>query len=359
MGDKARAKACARDAGVPTIPGAEGEATLEDIRAFCAEHGFPAVIKAVAGGGGRGMRVVRGEAEISGALEAAQREAERGVRRRPRPRRALPRPHPPRRGAGARRPARRAASTSASASARCSAATRRSSRRHPPPPSTTRCAPRWARRRSRSRSPRGYEGAGTVELVLGDEGFFFLEMNTRLQVEHPVTEAVFGVDLVEEQLRIAAGEPLRLRQAELRPRGHAVEARVYAEDPANAFLPSGGRILAWRPPSGEGVRVDAGVAGRRRGDRPLRPAAGEGHRPRAGPSDGARAARPRARRRAPCSACRRAPRSPARCWPIPTSAPATWTRGCSSGGWTSSSRRRPTTCSRPPRSRPGSPTRRR
>jgi acetyl-CoA/propionyl-CoA carboxylase, biotin carboxylase, biotin carboxyl carrier protein len=258
MGDKARAKACARDAGVPTIPGAEGEATLEDIRAFCGEHGFPAVIKAVAGGGGRGMRVVRGDAEISGALEAAQREAAAAFgddrvlieRYLDRTRHVEVQVLADRHGACVHLGERE-----------CSL-----QRRHqkvveeaPSPAVDDALRAEMGEAAVALALAAGYEGAGTVELVLGDEGFFFLEMNTRLQVEHPVTEAVFGVDLVEEQLRIAAGEPLRLRQAELRPVGHAVEARVYAEDPSNAFLPSGGRILAWHPPSGEGIRVDAGV----------------------------------------------------------------------------------------------------
>jgi acetyl-CoA/propionyl-CoA carboxylase biotin carboxyl carrier protein len=258
MGDKAQAKACARAAGVPTIPGAEGEAEEADVRAFCTEHGFPAVIKALAGGGGRGMRVVRAEGEIADALQAARREAQAAfgddrvlVERFLEQARHIE------------------VQVLADAHGACVHLGEREcslQRRHQkvveeaPSPAVD-AALRAAMGDAAVALARaaGYVGAGTVELVLAPDGFFFLEMNTRLQVEHPVTEAVLGVDLVEEQLRIAAGEPLRLRQEDLRPAGHAIEARVYAEDPAHGFLPSGGRVVAWEAPAGEGIRVDAGV----------------------------------------------------------------------------------------------------
>ena len=122
---------------------------------------------------------------------------------------------------------------------------------------------RWARRRSPRRSAVGYVGAGTVEFIADADGFYFIEMNTRLQVEHPVTETVTGLDLVEWQLRVAAGEPLPLRQKDLAPSGHAIEARLYAEDPRRDFLPQTGTIYGLRFPPSEIARVDTGV---RQGD---------------------------------------------------------------------------------------------
>jgi len=261
MGDKARAKRLARSAGVPVVPGVEGDDVgLDAIRAFCDEHGFPAVIKAVAGGGGKGMRVVRGPDEIEPALDAARREARAAFgddrvlveRYLERPRHIEVQVLADRHGAVVHLGERE-----------CSL-----QRRHQKVVEEAPSPVVDAGRRERMGAAAvalaeacGYEGAGTVEFVAPADGgeFFFLEMNTRLQVEHPVTELVYGVDLVEQQLRVAAGEPLRLAQASLRPSGHAVEARLYAEDPANGFLPATGVIRRWRAPSGPGVRVDAGI----------------------------------------------------------------------------------------------------
>ncbi len=252
MGDKARAKALAREAGVPVVPGVEGEdVSLEEARAFAAEHGYPVVIKAVAGGGGKGMRAVRDAGELEAAL------APRGARRR-------------------RRSATSACSSSATSSARATSRSRCSRTRHgavvhlgerecslqrrhqkvieeaPSPAADEALRARMGEAAVALARACGYAGAGTVEFIApGDASeFFFLEMNTRLQVEHPVTELVYGVDLVEQQLRVAAGEPLALSQDELVPRGHAVEARLYAEDPANGFLPAVGTVRRYVEPPG-------------------------------------------------------------------------------------------------------------
>ena len=259
MGDKARAKQLAREAGVPTVPGIEGDAlTVDDLRAFCAEHGFPAIIKAVGGGGGKGMRVVRAAAELEPALAAAQREAQAAFGdARVLVERYLERPrhievqvlgHPD-------------GTVIHLGERECSL-----QRRHqkvveeaPSPAVDAALRERIGTAAVALARACGYAGAGTVEFIapLDAADCFFLEMNTRIQVEHAVTELVYGVDLVEHQLRIASGEPLALRQETLAPRGHAVEARLYAEDPANGFLPATGTILRYREPAG--VRVDSGV----------------------------------------------------------------------------------------------------
>lgn len=257
MGDKARAKVLAREAGVPVVPGVEGrDLGLDELRAFTAEHGHPVVIKAVAGGGGKGMRVVRGDAELAPALDAARREAEAAFgdgrvlveRYLERPRhvevQVLADAHGTVLHVGERE---------------CSL-----QRRHqkvveeaPSPAVGPDLRERMGEAAAALARACGYVNAGTVEFLLAGEEFFFLEMNTRLQVEHPVTELVYGLDLVEQQLRVAAGEPLELAQEALVPHGHAIEARLYAEDPAAGFLPASGTVLRYREPAG--ARLDSGV----------------------------------------------------------------------------------------------------
>ena len=261
MGDKGRSKRIAAEAGVPVIAGTDDEdPNAETIAAFGAEVGFPIVIKALAGGGGKGMRIVSAPEQVVEALAAARREAatafgdERVLAERylQRPRhievQVLCDSHGNRVHLGERE---------------CSL-----QRRHqkvieeaPSPAVEAETRRRMGEAALELCRACGYEGAGTVELIAPaeDGDFFFLEMNTRLQVEHPVTELVWRVDLVEQQLRIAAGQSLAFSQADLSARGHAVEARIYAEDPSAGFLPAIGPIVRYREPTGAGVRVDSGV----------------------------------------------------------------------------------------------------
>ncbi len=247
MADKGAAKRAAEQAGVPVVPSGD-------------DGGYPVIVKAVAGGGGKGMRLARTESELAEAKATAAREAEAAFgddrviveRYLERPRhievQVLADDH----------------GTVVHLGERECSLQRRHQKVVEEAPSPAVDGQRRARMGEAAVALTracSYRGAGTVEFIAPADGseFFFLEMNTRLQVEHPVTELVYGVDLVDAQLRIAAGEHLGLDQDVLHPDGHAIEARIYAEDPAAGFLPATGTVLAYREPRGPGVRVDSGV----------------------------------------------------------------------------------------------------
>ncbi len=262
MGDKIRAKQTVAAAGVPVVPGSDGAGLDDDKLAAAAEEiGYPVLLKPSAGGGGKGMRVVHRAHDLPEAIAGARRQA-RGAfgddtllveRLVTTPRhiefQVLADAH-----GGAVHLGERECSLQ-----------RRHQKIVEESPSVLLDAATRARMGTAAVDVAravGYTGAGTVEFIVSADApdrFFFLEMNTRLQVEHPVTELVTGLDLVELQLRVAAGQPLPLRQDDVRLDGHAVEARIYAEDPSGGFLPTGGRVLHLREPSGPGVRVDSGL----------------------------------------------------------------------------------------------------
>ncbi|MFD4420491.1 acetyl-CoA carboxylase biotin carboxylase subunit [Agromyces sp. NPDC058484] len=262
MGDKIRAKLHVAASGVPIVPGVADPA-LDDAALLVAGEavGFPLLVKPSAGGGGKGMQVARDAAELAAAVPAARRVASAAFgddtllleRLIERPRHIEVQVLADASGAVIHLGERE-----------CSLQRRHQKVIEEAPSALLDDATRariGAAACDAARSV-GYLGAGTVEFLVSDaapDEFFFIEMNTRLQVEHPVTELVTGVDLVEQQLRIAAGEPLALEQADVHLTGHAIEARLYAESPHRGFLPSTGEVLAWREPAGDGVRVDAGV----------------------------------------------------------------------------------------------------
>jgi acetyl-CoA carboxylase biotin carboxylase subunit len=260
MGDKLAARATAARASVPLVPGSEiavGDVALAQRTAR--ELGYPVLVKAAAGGGGKGMRTVADEATLADALAAATREATSAFADgRVYLEKLLVRP----RHVEVQVLADRHGTLVHLGERECSI-----QRRHQKIVEETPCPVMTPALRAEMTGAAlaaaravGYVSAGTVEFLLDESGrFYFLEMNTRLQVEHPVTELVWGVDLVAAQLRVAAGERLGLAQADLAPRGHAIEARVYAEDPAHQFFPSAGTILAVREPDGPGIRVDSAM----------------------------------------------------------------------------------------------------
>jgi acetyl-CoA carboxylase biotin carboxylase subunit len=257
MGDKVSAKDAMKKAGVPVVPGSEG-ALPEDpkeVLALARAVGYPVIIKAAGGGGGRGMRVVHTEAALINAVQMTRNEAQAAFnngtvyleRFLENPRhieiQILADEHRNAIYLGERD---------------CSM-----QRRHqkvieeaPAPGIARRLIDKLGARCVEACRKIAYRGAGTFEFLYENGEFFFIEMNTRVQVEHPVTEMVTGVDIVQEQIRIAAGERLRFRQREVEIRGHAIECRINAEDPYK-FTPSAGRITNWHPPGGPGIRVDS------------------------------------------------------------------------------------------------------
>ena len=259
MGDKIEAKRTAKRLGIPCVPGSEGGVTDEaEARKIAAEIGYPVLIKAAAGGGGRGMKVARSEEDLAAC---ARHRADRGdgrLRRRRGLHREVPGKAAPHRDPGARATATAMRSISASATARSSAGIRRSGRKAPPRPSTPPSASASAASSRRRCGSCRYAGAGTVEFLYEDGQFYFIEMNTRIQVEHPVTEMITGIDLVNEQIKVAAGSPISVKQDELPIEGHAIECRINAEHPST-FRPSPGQITYFHPPGGLGVRVDSAV----------------------------------------------------------------------------------------------------
>jgi geranyl-CoA carboxylase alpha subunit len=260
MGDKSAAKARMEAVGVPCAPGYHGDdQSTARFAVEAARIGYPLMVKASAGGGGRGMRIVREPRDLEVALAAAGAEAQNAFGDgRLLLERAL---------VGARHVEVQIFGDEHGAIVHLGERDCSIQRRHqklieesPSPAVTPELRARMGESAVRAARAVGYVGAGTVEFLLADDGrFYFLEMNTRIQVEHPVTECVTGIDLVRLQFHVAQGHALPFG-SDVALRGHAIGARLYGEDPTTDFLPSTGRIIAWRPGEGEGVRVDSGIA---------------------------------------------------------------------------------------------------
>ncbi len=264
MGDKISARSLMIESGVPVIPGEqiaiqEGSDHLGDLASSAAKVGYPLLIKASAGGGGKGMRSVSEPKNLRTEFETAAREAsaafgdgtvyiERLLNR-------------------ARHVEIQVLCDSHGSAIHLNERDCSLQRRYqkvieeaPSPGLTQHTRDAMGEAAVKAARSVGYVGAGTVEFLLASNGqFYFLEMNTRIQVEHPVTEMTTGIDLVQKQFEVAAGMPLGISQDEVNLNGHSIEARIYAEDPANGFLPSIGKLAVWRQPSGPGIRVDSGV----------------------------------------------------------------------------------------------------
>lgn len=260
MGDKTAARSLVSSAGVPIVPGTDGPILeISEASAFAEKFGFPILLKAAGGGGGKGMRIVNGHDELASAFRSAQSEAQSAFGdNRVYVEKYLENP----RHIEFQILADQYGNAIHLGERECSI-----QRRHqkiieesPSVIITSEMRKKMGESAVKAALSSGYVNAGTIEfLVDKHRNYYFLEMNTRLQVEHPVTEMITGIDLVKEQLRISMGQPLSFMQDEIRFRGHAIECRIYAEDSENNFLPSIGKITKLRSPQGFGVREDRGV----------------------------------------------------------------------------------------------------
>ena len=263
MGDKAESKTRMKEAGVPTVPGYEGLASEDDFARAAQEIGYPVLVKAAAGGGGKGMRVVNEDNELHEAIESARREALNafGDERLLIEKYVANAHHVEFQVFGDRH------GNLVHLFERECSVQRRHQKIIEETPSlllTPKLRQQMGEAAVKAARAVNYFNAGTVEFIFDPKlsSYYFLEMNTRLQVEHPVTELVTGIDLVHWQIRVAAGERFPFPQSHFAQRGHAIECRVYAEDPANGFLPSTGKLLQYIEPRGPGIRVDSGfIAG--------------------------------------------------------------------------------------------------
>ncbi len=260
MGDKSTAKETMEAVGVPTVPGSQGLlSNVDEAYKLADEIGYPVIIKATAGGGGRGMRLVENSDNLEKMFKAAQGEAEAafgndGLYME----KFIKKP----RHVEIQILADRSGNVVHLGERDCSV-----QRRHqklleesPSPAINTELRKKMGNAAIAAAKSIGYEGAGTVEFLVDDDNnFYFMEMNTRIQVEHPVTEMVTGVDLIAEQIKIASGRKLEFNQNDIHLNGHAIECRINAEDPSHNFRPSPGKITGWLPPGGPGVRVDSHV----------------------------------------------------------------------------------------------------
>jgi acetyl-CoA carboxylase biotin carboxylase subunit len=258
MGDKAVAKQTMRDANVPVIPGSVGLIdTVEDAVAIARDIGYPVIIKATAGGGGKGIRIANSEDELIQGITAAQQEAQKsfgndGV--------YLEKLLTGMKHVEIQIIADKHGNVVHLGERDCSVQRRRQKlvEEAPCPVLSPEVRKRMGDSAVRAARAVRYSGAGTLEFLLGPDGqFYFMEMNTRIQVEHPVTEMVTGVDIVKEMISVAEGNPLSIRQEEVTIEGHSIECRINAEDPSKNFMPSAGKIQFYLPPGGVGVRIDS------------------------------------------------------------------------------------------------------